>query len=532
MTDRLLRKMTSDLVSGRIDRRRFMVSALALGASLSASLEMVEKALAASPKKGGHLTFGIAGGATTDTLLPGTLNDDGGRIVSWSYRNSLTEIDSSGNLKGDLAESWDVSGDAKTWTIMLRKGISFHSGKELTTEDIISSMNFHRGDESKSAAKALLDQVEDIKADGTDKIVFTLKSGNADFAVVLSDYNLLIIPSKDGKADAANRDGTGNYILESFEPGIRAILKRNPNAWKEGRAHLDGAEIRYIADATARMNALMSGEIQVINRAEVKTLDMLKQVKGLKVEEATGTQHYTMPMHCDTAPFSDVNVRLALKHAIDRQELVDKILLGHGRVANDHPIAPANRYFAADVPQRTYDPEMARSLLKKAGMDSLKVQLSAANAAFGGAIDAALLYQSSAAKAGIEIEVVREPDDGYWNNVWLKKPFSMSYWTGRPTEDWMFSQAYAADADWNESRWKNPRFNELLVAARIELNDAKRREMYGEMQTLCRDDGGSVIPMYANYVWATATSVAHDEAVAANWDLDGNRCVERWWSEA
>lgn len=237
-------------------------------------------------------------------------------------------------------------------------------------------------------------------------------------------------------------------------------------------------------------------------------------------------------MHCDTAPFSDVNVRLALKHVIDRQELVDKILLGHGRVANDHPIAPANRYFAAGIPQRTYDPEMAKSLLKKAGVGSLKIQLSASNAAFGGAVDAALLYQASAARAGIEIEVVREPDDGYWDNVWLKKPWSMSYWTGRPTEDWMFSQAYAADATWNESRWKNPRFNELLVAARTELDDAKRREMYGEMQLLCRDDGGAVIPMYANYVWATVAAVAHEETVAANWDLDGNLCIERWWRDA
>jgi peptide/nickel transport system substrate-binding protein len=532
MADGLLHEMRSNFASGRIDRRQFIAAALAAGASLPAVLRMVGSAQAAAPQKGGHLTFGIAGGASTDTLLPGTLNDDGGRIVSWAYRNSLTEVDPSGNLKGDLAESWDVSADAKTWTIMLRKGIAFHSGKTLAAEDVVASMNIHRGGDSKSAAKALMDQVEDVKADGPDKVVFSLKTGNADFAVVLSDYNLLIVPSKDGKADTANKDGTGNYVLESFEPGVRAVLKRNANAWKGGRAHLDGAEIRYIADTTARMNALMSGEVHVINRADVKTLDMLKQVPGLKVEEVTGTQHYTLPMHCDTAPFADVNVRLALKYAIDRQELVDKILLGHGKVANDHPIAPANRYFANDIPQRAYDPDMARSLLKKAGMDKLKVQLSAANAAFGGAVDAAMLYQASAAKAGIEIEVVREPDDGYWDNVWLKKPWSMSYWTGRPTEDWMFSQAYAADAAWNESHWNSPRFNDLLVAARTELDEAKRRQMYGEMQLLCRDDGGSVIPMYANYVWATTAAVAHEEALAANWDLDGNRCVERWWSQA
>lgn len=531
MLDAKLRVLSSTLATGGIDRRRFIMSALALGIGLPAAIAAARTAVAATPKSGGHLKIGVAGGATTDTLLPGSLNDDGGRIVSWAYRSSLTEVDATGNLRGDLAESWEASADAKTWIITLRKGVTFHGGKSLTAEDVVASMNFHRGENTKSAAKALLDQVADIKTDGSDKIVFVLKSGNADFGVVLSDYNLLIVPSKDGIADVANRDGTGGYVLEEYEPGLRAVLKRNPDAWKTGRAHLDSAEILYIADTTARMNALMAGEIQVINRADLKTLDLLKQSAGVKVEEVTGTQHYTMPMHCDVAPFNDVNVRLALKHAIDRQELVDKILLGHGRVANDHPIAPANRYFATDIPQRTYDPDMAKSLLKKAGLDTLKVQLSAANAAFGGAIDAGLLYQTSAAKAGVEIEVVREPDDGYWDNVWLKKPWCMSYWTGRPTEDWMFSQAYAADAAWNESRWKNPRFNELLIAARTELDEAKRRQMYGEMQLLCRDDGGSVIPMYANYVWATSANVGHEEKVAANWDLDGNRCVERWWSQ-
>jgi len=530
MDELRLQTLSTALVTGRIDRRRFVLSALAMGFALPTALAAAGKALAASPKNGGHLKFGIAGGSTTDTLLPGSLNDDGGRVVSWSYRSALTEIDPTGKLTGDLAESWDTSADAKTWTVMLRKGVTFHSGKSLTADDVVASMNVHRGDASKSAAKALLDQVSEIKTDGADKVVFTLKSGNADFAVVLSDYNLLIVPSKDGTADLANRDGTGTFILDAYEPGVRAVLKRNPNSWKSGRGHLDSAEILYIADTAARMNALMSGQVDVINRADLKTLDMLKQTAGLKVEEVTGTQHYTMPMHCDAAPFTDVNVRLALKHAINRQELVDKILLGHGRVANDHPIAPANRYFAADIPQREYDPEMAKSLLKKAGLDSLKVQLSAADAAFGGAVDAGLLYQTSAAAAGITIDVVREPDDGYWDNVWLKKPWCMSYWTGRPTEDWMFSQAYAADAAWNETHWKNPRFNELLIAARTELDESKRRQMYGEMQLLCRDDGGAVIPMYANYVWATSASVGHDETVAANWDLDGNRCVERWWS--
>jgi peptide/nickel transport system substrate-binding protein len=483
----------------------------------------------ATPKMGGHLRLGLAGGATTDTLVPGTHNDDVMRHIVWAIRNNLTEIDNSGQLVGELAESWEVAPGAKHWVFLLRKGVTFHSGKTLDAEDVVASLNLHREPDTKSAAKPLLEQVEELKGDGKDKVIVTLKAGNADFAAILTDYNLYILPAKDGKADIAGKDGTGPYTLESFDPGVSAALKRNPNSWKQGRGHFDSVEITMIADPVARTNALLTRSVDAINRVELKTAGRLQATAGVKLEEATGTQHYTLPMLTDVDPFKDNNVRMALKHAIDRQALVDKILFGHGRVANDHPIAPANRYFAADIPQRDYDPERAKHYLKQAGLSSLKVQLSAAEAAFGGAVDAAVLYRDAAAKAGIDIEVVREPNDGYWDKVWLKKPWCMSYWTGRPTEDWMFSQAYSAEADWNETHWKHDRFNELLVQARAEIDEGKRGAMYREMQLIVRDEGGAVIPMYANYVWATADNLVHDDKVAANWEMDGNRAIERWW---
>jgi peptide/nickel transport system substrate-binding protein len=243
----------------------------------------------------------------------------------------------------------------------------------------------------------------------------------------------------------------------------------------------------------------------------------------------TGTQHYTIPMDVRAAPFNNLDVRLALKYAIDREAMVNTILFGRGRVANDHPIAPVNRYFAAGLEQRMYDPDKARFHLGKAGLSELKVDLSAANTAFDGAVDAAVLYAAQASKAGITINVVREPDDGYWDNVWMKRPFCMSYWGGRATEDWMFTTAYAAGGAWNETYWGNDRFMQLLLAARAELDDAKRREMYYEMQSIVRDDGGSIIPMYANYVFARSDKVAHSGQLSSNWSMDGLKALERWW---
>ena len=265
-----------------------------------------------------------------------------------------------------------------------------------------------------------------------------------------------------------------------------------------------------------------------MDRVDLKTVSLLKRDKNLNIEETQGALHFTYSMFCDAAPYDDVDVRLALKYAIDRDAILKKILLGHGYIGNDHPIGRSNRFYAADLPQRPYDPDRAKFHLKKAGMSDLKVSLSAADAAFTGSVDAALLYRDAASKAGIDLAVVREPNDGYWSNVWNKKPWVTSYWSGRVTEDWMFSTAYARGVPWNETHWDNARFNELLVEARAELDDNKRREMYFEMQKLCSDDGGVIAPAFQNYVFATSKKVAHDQMSAA-WDLDGIKCMERWW---
>ena len=178
-----------------------------------------------------------------------------------------------------------------------------------------------------------------------------------------------------------------------------------------------------------------------------------------------------------------------------------------------------------------FDPDKAAFHYKKSG-HSGTIQLSAADAAFAGAVDAAQLIAASAAQAGINIEVVREPNDGYWSNVWNKKGWSACYWGGRPTEDWMFSAAYTADTEWNDTAWKTTdaavKFNKLVVEARAELDQNRRRDIYAECQTLIHDDGGCLLPMFFNYVWARGKNVMHGD-MAANWDTDGAKCGERWW---
>ena len=160
--------------------------------------------------------------------------------------------------------------------------------------------------------------------------------------------------------------------------------------------------------------------------------------------------------------------------------------------------------------------------------------MAVADAAFAGAVDAAQLISASAAECGINVEVFRAPSDGYWSNIWNNDAhgWSACYWGGRPTEDWMFSAAYTNDTEWNDTNWKgtesSKRFNELVVLARAELDKNKRREIYYECQSLVNDDGGSMVPMFANYILGISDKIGHGQ-MAANWDVDGGKAMERWW---
>jgi peptide/nickel transport system substrate-binding protein len=304
--------------------------------------------------------------------------------------------------------------------------------------------------------------------------------------------------------------GTGPFILEAWEPGVRFFGKRNPNYFREGRPYFDEVEFIGIADTNARTNALKTGQIHVMNRAEPKTLHLLERAPGIQVLKLEGARHYTIPMLTTTKPYDNNDVRLGLKYAID------------------HPIPRNNQYFAKELPQRKYDPEKAKFHLKKAGFLDHEFKLHAADAAFPGAVDASVLIQESASKAGIKIKVVREPDDGYWENVWIKKEWVQCYWSGRPTADWMFSIAYAADANWNDTLWKHDKFNMLLKEARAELDQKKRREMYVECQRIVSDEGATPVPAFALQLSAASKKLAFENP-AANWEFDGLRLPERWW---
>jgi len=431
-------------------------------------------------------------------------------------------------VQPDLAESFEPSDGGKRWAFKLRKGVTFHNGKSLSADDVVACFNRHRDPKVRSVVKPVLSGIASVKADGADTVVFTLTEANADFPFVASDPHLTIFAAKDGQPDFALGIGTGPFVMDKFQPGAKLTAHRNTNYHRTEGPWFDEVELQSIPDAGARQNAVLGGQVHYADRADPRIVAQIKRRKDLRVAEVTGFGHYVAPMNCTVAPFDNVNVRQALKYAINRDEMVKRILSGQGTAADDNPIAPALKYATSPDPKHSYDPDKAKALLKSVGLNNLKVDLSASDVAFPGAVDAAQLIKASARKAGIDINVVKEAPETYWDLVWMRKPWCLSYWSGRPSADMMFSTAYAANAAWNDTSWNNARFNELLKSARAEADDAKRAAKYAEMQQILHDDGGAVVLMFNNFVAIHSAKVAHGD-LSGSADHDGGQMYQRWW---
>jgi peptide/nickel transport system substrate-binding protein len=525
----LMNRLAEAARTGRISRRDFMATATAAGIATTTATGLWSTSAKAAPNRGGTFRLGMHDGNTSDTHDPGTYLSFSIIQMAHTYRSYLTLIESDNSLGPDVAESWEATPDAKNWTFKLNPNVTFHSGRKCTADDVIASMNHHRGPETTSAAAALLKDVEDIVKDDDYTITFKLAAGNADLPWLMTDYHLAICPANDdGTIDWQSGDGSGPYKIEDGEFGVQWSLTRHEGWHLEG-AYFDAVEITVLNDPNARQTALVTGDVDSVSLVELKTLSLLQRDPNIEIDNVPSGAAITMPMFCDVAPFDDVNVRNALKLAIDRQEIIDKIAFGAATMGNDFHLAPVQPYWPEDIPQREYDPDQARSLLKKAGAEGLSVKIHTADSVFSGAVDMCVLYAEQAKAAGINIEVVREPNDGYYSDVWLVEPFTAVSWGARPTPDVMFTLAYKADAAWNESHWENERFNELLLEAKAELDQERRAEMYREMCLLMRNDGGTIIPFFNNFVYARRSNVARMENVAASWECDGARAPSRWW---
>jgi len=502
-----------------------MLMAGGMQATLAGSIAgLAGSAHAQTPRRGGRIRVAGSTAAVSDTLDPAKQSNQSDYIRCNMSYNGLTSLDGSLTPQPALAEEI-LTKDATTWVFKLRKGVQFHDGKPLTPADVVFSLMRHKDPATASKAKVLADQIDEAKASGPNEVTVKLKAPNADFPVILGTFHFHIV--KDGTTDFTAGIGTGPYKIKEFKPGVRSISVRNEGYWKPGRPYLNEIEYVGIGDEGARVNALLSGDLDLVAAVNPRSVQRIRDSVGHEIFETKAGLYTDLVMRRDAGPGANPDFVLAMKYMLDREQMKRSVALGHAVVANDQPIDPTNRFYFAGLPQRSFDLDKAKFHLQKANLGSSPVPIVASQAAVY-SVEMALVMQQTAQKLGLNLDVKRMPADGYWSNHWMKSPVGFGTINPRPSADTLFTQFFKSDAAWNEAGWKNDKFDQLLLAARAETDNTKRTQMYADMQVMIHEQGGVGIPLFLASIDAHSKKVKGLTPIPLG-DLMGYSFAEHVW---
>ena len=480
--------------------RRDALRMLATGAA-AASVGACSFPAPRPPVKGGRLRVATAASSTADTLDPAKQAVATDYCRGNMFYNGLTRLDASLQPQLELAEAIETR-DARDWIIKLRSGVRFHDGRPLTAADVVWSLRRHTNPAVGSKARVFADRFADVRATSVDTVRITLSGANADLPVILGIPQFQILRA--GTTSFATANGTGPFRCTEFQPGIRSIATRNEDYWP-GPVRLGEVELFSIADDSARMNALLSGDVDLINAINPRITRQLTKA-GFPVLESKTGGYTDLVMRLDQSPGRSPDFVRGMKALLDRETMQSAIFRGYATIANDQPIPPTNPYYAADLAQRTFDPDLARHHFRNAGLIGATIPIVTSTAAEK-SDDMGVLLQDAARKAGLMLDIRRVPADGYWTNSWMKVPVGFGNVNARPTADIIFTQFFSSDAPWNESGWHDPRFDRMLLEARGSTDEALRRGIYGEMQHRVHNNAGIGIPLFLSLLDAHSPRV-------------------------
>jgi len=480
-----------------VTRREAMSMLAAAGLSLASAgsiFTTATRALAATPRKGGRIKCAMSAHSPGDTLDPQLFTSSIDFTRGRAHYNSLIRLDDALRPHPELAASFSANTNATEWTFKIRKGVRFHDGSKLTVDDVLWSLNRHIGPNSKSKVKSLLSMVKEWKKVDPATIKAVLDSPNSDLPVLLGTHHFKIL--KAGTDNFQNPVGTGPFKLNEFKPGIRSVHVRNDDYWCDG-PYADALELFAITESTARVNALLTGDVHLISNLDPKAIKLVESTDGVGVWSVPSGSYPAIVCMTDAYPGENPDFVLAMKYLQRRERILKSVLKGHGAIGNDQPINAAYADHCASLSQRPYDPDRAKFHLKKSGVTSAEIQVAEIS---NGITDTVLILQRECAKIGFDLQIKRVPNDGYWGAVWMKTPMHVSDWNMRPTANIMLSIAFGPEAKWNDSHWRNDRMGTLLKAAWAETDAARKKELHCEMQTLVSNESGMIIPVHKSSV--------------------------------
>ncbi|WP_247554945.1 ABC transporter substrate-binding protein [Bradyrhizobium sp. 138] len=489
------------MLRGSATRRDVINMLMAAGMSAAAAgtiASFAETAHAQTPRGGGKIR--VVGGLSSavETLDPAK----GYIAVDWCrgrmFYSGLTVLDETLTPQLALAEEVASSERATVWNIKLRRDVRFHDGSPLTSADVVYSLRRPRNPALGSGIRIFAEQMEEITASGPHEVRIRLSGPNVDLPVILAAAGVVgFLIVKDGTTDFRTANGTGPYKCAEFRPGVRSIAVRNTEYFKEGRPYLDEIEMFGIADELARVNALLSGEVHLISGITPRSTQQIASVPNLALFETKGGGYHPLVLRLDREPGSNRDFVLAVKHLLNREQIRRAVYRNFAVIANDQPIDPTSPFYDPGLPQRPFDLDKARFHLQRSGFANQTFPMVVSPAATNSE-EIAQLVQQTGGQIGLKFNLQRVPGDGYWTSHWMKHPIFFGNVLPKASPDIIFTQIFQSQAVWNQSGFRNERFDKLLLQARAEADTSKRREMYGEMQRLVHEDSGECIPVFAS----------------------------------
>ncbi|MET3368448.1 UNVERIFIED_CONTAM: peptide/nickel transport system substrate-binding protein [Jeotgalibacillus campisalis] len=447
--------------------------------------------------------MGLSGGGAADSLdahSPVSTTDIA-RVLN--LFEGLLYRDENYELRPLLATGATSSEDARVWTVTLRNDVRFHDGRPLTSRDVAATFKRITDPKKPQTGASSLTVLDEVVAVDELTVEFRLNTPTATFDDSLGQYSMGIVPAD---YDPANPIGTGPFKYKSFSPGRSSLFVRNEMYWQNNEPYLDELEILNFNDNDALLNALLSTQVDAIGQIPLALLEVIDADPRISILNSETGMWLPFSMRVDKAPFNDNRVRQAFRLAVDREQMVEQVLSGNGRVGNDL-YSPFDPGYAKHLPQRTQDIGKAKALLAEAGYpNGLTVELVTAPIQ-AGAVEAAQVFAQQAAAAGITVNLRRVDTTTFFGDGYLTWDFAQSFWYTRNFLP-QVNNSSLPTSPFNETHWNHPEFARLVAEATATVNADKRNSLISQAQEIEYNEGGYIIWGHPNQADAYQQYVA------------------------
>jgi peptide/nickel transport system substrate-binding protein len=476
----------------------------------------------ASAKYGGMLRIGSNGGGPTDSLDPQDWSNNTDQVRINQLYDPLVYVNNQGGLELVLAESIEPNANATEWTIKIHPGIVTHHGKPFTADDILYSL--HRMVTQKFPGASVIGPIDFTNSKVVSKTTLLLKYSKPFGALVtMLGYPFLYMVPRN--FNPKQPDGTGPFMFQSFTPGVQSTFVRNPNYWQQGVPYLDKIVTTDIASESTQVDALHSGQVDVINYLSAASVNALKG-GGFTVHTNKSGGWVPFTQNCNDKPFSDVRVRQALRLVVDRPQMLEQVFGGYGALGND-VFSPFDPAYPKDLPQRQQDIPQAKSLLKAAGYEDLTLTLYSCPAD-SGEVQMAEVFATQAKAAGVTVNITQQTVTTFYSKYYQKVPFAQDYGPGSPFLANAGALMIGKAALFNACHFNNPEYTSLYNQAIATTDDTTRTDLIGRMAHLDYDAGAYIVPVFLPAIEAFSSKVQGIETSVTG-VMPGNDNFKNFW---